>query len=75
MNKTITVKMNENILRKAKFFAIEHHMSLSQWISRLIKNCISKQHTYQKSKKEALRHLLKGYHVGEKLFTREQIHE
>ena len=35
MTKNITLRMDEEVLRKAKHIAVEHDMSLSAWIAEI----------------------------------------
>jgi len=75
MNKNITLSIDDTLLRKAKYSALEHDMSLSKWVKELIIKTLSKENDYKEARKSALKHLKKGYPLGGSPLTREQIYE
>ena len=73
--KNLTLRLNEEILRKAKFVALEHNMSLSKWVAQLIVSNVQADTAREVAKKRALRRLRKGWRLGGKPVAREELHE
>ncbi len=75
MNKNITVSIDEKILRKAKFFALEEDCSLSKWVAKLIVKNTTQNKEYAKARTEALKIMEEGFSLGGKPLTRDEIYE
>ena len=75
MNKNITLKLNASILQKVKYMAIEKHKSVSQWVADLITQNVVQKEDYQAARKRALKRLHKGFHLGGKPLTRDEIYD
>ena len=74
MYKNVTLKLQANILEKAKHEAIETHQSLSQWLTDLIKKTVTRKSRQSESKKIALKYLKQGFNLGGKPLPREEIY-
>lgn len=80
MEKNITLKLDEDILKLCKYQAVEANTSLSKWVAELlqreIKNSLQKKvREYEKVKERALKKLSKGYALKTKPLKREEIYE
>ena len=75
MIKIVTVKLEQNILEKARQIAQKHNKSLSQWVADLITQNVEEKDSYAQARATALAHLRKGFHLGGKPLSREQLHE
>ena len=80
MTKNITLRMDDELLKKAKHVAVENDMSLSSWIAGLVERETEKNGFYNRDRYERARtFLLKAMEeakpYGGGTFTREEIHE
>ena len=75
MQKNVTLRLDEHLLIKAKHTAIEKGFSLSQWMANLLSQAVNKESDFERARKRALYHLKKGYRLGGKPLTREEIHD
>ena len=75
MNKNVTLRMDEEILKKCRHAAVEEDMSLSRWITEQITQIIRHRQAFQKAHVRALKRLDKGYHLGGTPITRDKIYE
>lgn len=75
MQKNVTLSIEEGILRKLKHLAVEMDQSLSQWVTHVLEKIIVSQDDYQKAKKRALKRLEKGFYLGGKPLSRDEIYD
>ena len=82
MTKNITLRMDEDLLRKVKHIAVEHDMSVSAWISDVIRKVTDadveaekKRLEYEKAKAVVFKAMEEAGHYGGRKFTREEMHE
>ena len=75
MTKNITLRVDEQILHKARFMAVQQHKSLSQWVVDLVSSEVMVSENYQRARTRALTSLEKGFHLGGKPLSREAIYE
>ena len=75
MTKNVTLRLDENLLIKAKHVAVEKGTSLSQWMTDLLKATINKENDFGKARKRAITHLKKGYRLGGKSIKREDLYD
>ena len=75
MVKNITLRLDEALLRTCRRLAVEKDKSLSRWVTDLIKEAISRQNAYARSKRRALRRLEAGLKLGGRPLTPEEIYE
>jgi len=64
MARNITLKIDDDILKKCRFAAVEEDKSLSRWISELLGKTMLKKGDLSRSRKRALARLKKGVHLG-----------
>jgi len=75
MTKNITLRMDEEILKKAKHIAVEHDISLSAWITQVVEREARLDSHYEEVREKALQVLEHSGHYGGRKFTREEMHE
>lgn len=82
MTKNITLRMDEEVLRKAKHIAVEHDMSLSAWIADLVGKVTEadaevarKKREYEKAKAFILKAMENAGHYGGQKFDRESCYD
>ena len=52
MTKNITLRMDEELLRKAKHIAVEHDLSVSAWIAQKVQDAAKEEEQAEAEKKE-----------------------
>ena len=75
MTKNITIRMDEELLRKVRHRAVDENMSASRWIAKVVGDAAEEQHEHQAACRRALHRLDQGFHLGGNPLTREQTHE
>jgi len=82
MTKNITLRMDEDLLRQLKHIAVEHDMSLSAWISDLVRRAAEsdveaemKRLKYGRARDFILKAKAIPGHYGGTKFSREEMHE
>ena len=76
MKQNITLSMDKALIHKAKIIAAQRHTSISGMLSRELEKMVSEHERYERSKRNAIEHLEKGYHFGGKgIQNREALHE
>lgn len=75
MAKNITLKVNEDVLRKCKKMAFEQDKSVSQFVSDMIFEAVGRRYNFEVAKKRALKRLEKGLNLGGAVLTRDEAHE
>ena len=75
MTKNVTLKLDENLLKKSRQMAVEKERSLSQWLTDLMVRAITDDGRYAQAKKRALERLRNGFHLGGQPLSREEAHE
>jgi Family of unknown function (DUF6364) len=75
MQKNVTLKMDEQLLIKAKQKAIGSGKSLSQVVAEYLKKFCAPQSDYEKAGKQAIALMNKGFNLGGKPLTREEIYD
>ena len=75
MTKNVTLRIDEAILHKARHEAVGEKKSLSQWLTELITKTVTSQDQYEKTKQRMLKRMRKGFYLGGKALTKEEIHD
>ena len=76
MKQNITLKLDQEILKKGKIIAAQKQTSLSRLLSEFLMQIIEEEEFYELSKSKALNILKKGYHFGGKAAcSRDELHE
>jgi hypothetical protein len=74
MTKNVTLRMDEELLRKLRHRAVDSHQSLSAWIVTTLTRETQQQDGLAKVRERALRRLKQGFRLGGKPLAREQAH-
>lgn len=74
MNKNITLRLDEAVLRKARHAAVEQDQSLSEWVAGLVSRTTSERERKQHARVSALKRMSKGLHLGGTPLSREESH-
>ncbi len=75
MTKNVTIRLNEAILKKCRHRAIEEDKSLSQWITDVLVGVISANEEFQAARERALQRMERGFHLGGKALSRDEVYE
>ncbi|MBI3182721.1 MAG: hypothetical protein HYZ28_11340 [Myxococcales bacterium] len=72
----LTVRLDKEIIRKARMLAAERGSSISELVSRTIDEMVSKAESYDRARDRALRLLEQGFHMGKaRRVSRSELHE
>ena len=74
MTRNVTLRMDEDLLGELRHRAVDAHMSLSAWITATLKGLTPPPHELDQVRTRAVRRMEKGFHLGGKSMTREEIH-
>jgi predicted transcriptional regulator len=66
MKTNITLKLDQDLLRKARVLAAEKDTSVSALLAQQLERIIRQREGYDEAKKRALARLKRGYHLGYK---------
>jgi hypothetical protein len=76
MKQNITLRIDKNLIRKAKIIAAQKQTSISRMLSRELGKMVQNAERYEWAKKRAVANLKKGFHLGgKKMVSREELHE
>ena len=75
MKKNVTVRLDEDVLRKAKCMADVLDQSLSEWLTNLVTREVVQRIDYERARKQAIAALKKGLKLRPGKLTREELHE
>jgi predicted transcriptional regulator len=71
----ITLKLDKDLVRKIRVLAAENGTSVSALLSAKLEEELGRRTAYQEAKKHALAVLAKGWDLGGRVPTREEMHE
>jgi hypothetical protein len=75
MKQNITLSIEKDLLRKAKFLAVQRNSSISQMLSQELEKLVSDAEKYEIAKKRALQTMKSGFHLGGKISaSRDELH-
>lgn len=76
MGRNITLRLDEELIRKAKVLAAQQGTSVSGLLTRQIEQLINEAEVYETASRQALTLLERGFHLGGKILCpREQWHD
>jgi plasmid stability protein len=76
MKTNITLKLDRDLIRKARVLAAEKDTSISALLAEQLENAIRTYEGYDRAKKQALAILKKGFDLGSApLPSRDELHE
>lgn len=71
----ITLKLDKDLVRKIRVLAAENGTSVSALLSAKLEEELGRRAAYEEAKKHALAVLAKGWDLGGRVPTREEMHE
>lgn len=74
MSKNVTLRMDEELLRKFRHRAVDEEMSLTAWIVNTLIRSVDGESDREKIKVRALSRIEKGYDLGGKPMDRDDIY-
>lgn len=75
MTRNVTLKLDENPLKKSRRRAVAEEESLCRWVCGLMSQAVSRDARYAEAKRRALKRLASGFHLGGRPLSREEAHE
>ncbi len=76
MKKNLTLHIDEQLIKQMRYIALDHDMSLSSLVESIFeKMLLTESLHYETAKKNALKFLNKGFHLGGEKFNRESLYE
>jgi hypothetical protein len=75
MTKNITLRMDEQLLKDVKHIAIEHDMSVSAWITKVVEKASKRDPGYEEAKDFALKMMEQAPAYGGKIPNRDEMHD
>ena len=75
MLKNITLKIDDQILRRVRHLAVDENKSVSAWVSELIARALHEADEYEQVRREAIDSLYGGFHLGGRPLSREEVHD
>jgi hypothetical protein len=73
--KNLTLKIDEELLREARHRAVDEGMSVSGWVSELMKSALRESEPFEENRREALKDLDRPLRLGGRPLNREALHE
>lgn len=77
MQQNVTLKLDKQLLRSARFFAMREKKSLSRLMTEALSQIVRRSSQYERSREKALLLLRKGWKMGGGPYTssREELHQ
>jgi len=75
MQKNVTLRLNEALLRKARLLAVDRNRSLSAWMTELLEEAVAREDRFAHARQRALKRLERGFALGGKPLSREALHD
>jgi hypothetical protein len=71
----ITLKLDKDLVKKARVLAAEEGSSVSALLAAKLEEMVRERDDYERAKRHALALMDRGFHLGGKPATREELHE
>ena len=71
----LTVQMDRELIRKARVLAAKKGTSVSGLVATELERLVGDEEAYDAARRSALQFLEKGFHLGGKRVSREELHE
>jgi hypothetical protein len=71
----VTVSLSPETLRKARVLAVKRSTSISGLLAEQIETLTGEDEAYERAKRSALALLKKGFHLGGRPASRDELHE
>ncbi len=74
MTRNVTLRMDDDLLTELQHRAVDAHMSLSAWITTIIRSVVPPTNEVDEARTRAIRRMESGFHLGGIPLSREEIH-
>lgn len=74
MKQNVTLRLDKDLIRKAKVLAAQQGTSLSGLLTRQLEEVVRKEHAYTRARAMALAFLTRGFPLGGKVVARDEWH-
>lgn len=74
MTRNVTLRMDEELLAELRHRAVDAQMSLSAWITATLDSLVPRSGEMAATRARALTRMERGFHLGGKPLTREELH-
>ena len=71
----ITLKLDKELLRKARILAAEEGTSISALLAAKLEEAVRKRNDYDQAKRRSLARLVEGWDLGGRALSRDEVHE
>ncbi len=71
----LTVQMDRELIRKARVLAAKRGTSVSGLVARELSRLVGDDEAYEAARRSALQFLERGFHLGGRRLSREELHE
>ena len=71
----ITIKLDKTLVRRIRVLAAEKGTSVSALIAASFEEELNQRDRYERAKKDAVAAMRKGLNLGDRVLTREEMHE
>ncbi|MBX7244292.1 MAG: hypothetical protein K1X53_02265 [Candidatus Sumerlaeaceae bacterium] len=75
MEKNLTLRLDERLLKEARHLAVEKNMSLSKWVAGLLEESVRQDASLAAARNRALSKMKKGWRLGGTPLRRDETHE
>lgn len=75
MNKTLTLEIDEQLLHRARYLAVDENKSVPDWVAELIRRALDETDEYEQTRRHAMQRLETGFHLGGHPLSREDLHD
>ena len=73
--RNVTVQLDEALLKESRHLAVDQDMSLSEWISNVVKEAVMRSSSFEDDKSKAFKVLDNPLKLGGKSYSRDELHE
>ncbi|PON11506.1 hypothetical protein C2W62_44455 [Candidatus Entotheonella serta] len=73
--KNITLKLDEQLINRIRYLAVDENQSVSAWVAALIQKSLNEADDYEQTRREAFDGLGTGFHLSGTPLRREAMHD
>ncbi len=71
----LTIQLDRKLVRKARVLAAQRGTSVSRLLATELERLVGEDEAYETARRSALQFLERGFHLGGKRVSREELHE
>jgi predicted DNA-binding protein len=75
MTRNVTIRLDEAVLKRCRHLAVEDDKSLSEWIRSILIGVVTERTDFSIPMERAVERLDKGFNLGGRPLSREEIYE